>query len=118
MRAIVVRDENDLNIQFDECMCVDTSIVPDFSEYVLNIYKNHLCSCIDNMAIQSIECQITNLLQRCSSIGALYTGAQYMFLKDKPNMFCLYNYESRFVFKNIFKRQISKFQFVFGSCNG
>jgi hypothetical protein len=118
MRARVVKFEDNLQIEFDESMCIDTSIVPDFSNQIVHIYNNHLTSCINNIAMQSIECQVTQLLQKCSSVGALHTGRAYMFFKDKPNMICFYANENKFVFKDVFKRKISRFQFVFGDCNG
>jgi len=127
MRARVVRVENSLHVEFDESMCIDTTIMPDFLNHIENIYNNHLTTCINNIAMQSIESQVTSLLQTCNHIGALYTGSQYMLFKDKPGMVCLFSSddtkhkglcENQFVFENTFKQQISKFQFVFGSCNG
>lgn len=113
MRARVVRVEDSLRIEFDESLCIDTTIVPDFEKHITDIYNNHLTSCINNVAMQSIESQVTRLLQTCNHIGALHTGRQYMFFKDKPNMLCFYANENQFIFKDVFKRQISRFQFVF-----
>jgi len=118
MKAILSLDcqnSNTIHVDFDENMCIDTSIVPNFLEKIENIYNEHLTRVVVDPVIKSIECKVTHLLQVCSCVGALFTGWQYEYLKDKPNMLCLYSSETHhnLVFKSL-KKSSCKFEFIFG----
>lgn len=113
MQARLEIIDSHVEVSFDENMCLDLSLMPDFYKHVENIYNNHLSTCISKVTLKSIECQLTNLLYVCRERGALFLEKEHSYIRDSSTIVYLKK-KPDIKFDNYFTNQLSKFKFIFG----
>lgn len=78
-------DIKNVNIYFDEPMCIDLNKFP-FIEELSKIFKAYVFKPYNEETLYFLESSLNNLLNKAFSSGALFTGTAINFLKNKDGM--------------------------------